>query len=209
MLKADAIVLACGASLTRFAPAAFIPLALSRGQIEWGSGAAPEHALTQGVYVAPFDGGVLFGATFDRLQEETEVAADALSRARNLAALAKLAPELAAGIAVQSLESRAALRATTPDRAPVAGLLPDAPAWLDQYAPIAHGGAPCTQAPPPAHAGVYVLGGLGARGLTLAPLLGERIAGELVGEPPMLGRRVLDALHPARFLHRALKRREH
>ena len=62
-------------------------------------------------------------------------------------------------------------------------------------------------APPPAHAGVYVIGGLGARGLTLAPLLGERIAAEMCGEPQLCRAVALDAMHPARFLHRALKRR--
>jgi tRNA 5-methylaminomethyl-2-thiouridine biosynthesis bifunctional protein len=51
-----------------------------------------------------------------------------------------------------------------------------------------------------------VLGALGARGLTLAPLLGERIASEMCGEPQVLSQRVLDALHPARFLYRSLKK---
>ena len=59
---------------------------------------------------------------------------------------------------------------------------------------------------PPALGGVYVLGGLGARGLTLAPLLGERIAAEMFGEPQALSKACLALLHPARFLHRALKR---
>jgi tRNA 5-methylaminomethyl-2-thiouridine biosynthesis bifunctional protein len=85
--------------------------------------------------------------------------------------------------------------------------LPDAEAWLAQYAPLAHGGGIESDAPPPAHAGVYVLGGLGARGLTSAPLLGEIIAGEMFAEPQLLPRAARDALHPARFLHRKLKRR--
>ena len=44
-------------------------------------------------------------------------------------------------------------------------------------------------APPPAHDGVYVIGGLGARGLTFAPLLGELIAAEMCGEPPLFSDR--------------------
>jgi tRNA 5-methylaminomethyl-2-thiouridine biosynthesis bifunctional protein len=85
--------------------------------------------------------------------------------------------------------------------------LPDALAWLAQYEGLAHGRAINTTVPPPAHAGVYVLGGLGARGLTLAPLLGERIAAEMCGDIMPLPKNSLDAIHPARFLHRALKRR--
>lgn len=201
MLKADAVILACGGALTHFAPARFLPITLSRGQIEWGEGKPPAHAITQGHYVAPFEGAVLFGATFDK----TPVA-EADARARNLAALAKLAPEIAASIDPSTLRSRSSNRATTPDRLPIAGLLPDATAWLAQYEPLAHGRAITTTAPPPAHQGVYVIGGLGARGLTFAPLLAERLASEVCGEPPLLSQRAMDAIHPARFLHRSLKR---
>ncbi len=202
LLKADAVVLACGAALTQFEPASFLPIALSRGQIEWGKGAPPQHALTRGSYVAPFDGGVMFGATFDKTPAPPEDA-----RARNLAALRGLAPEIAASIDEASLHSRASERATTPDRAPIAGLLPDAEAWLAQYADLAHGRALNIDALPPAHAGIYVIGGLGARGLTLAPLLGEVLASEMCNEPGLLSQFARDAIHPARFLHRALKRR--
>ncbi|ANP47105.1 bifunctional tRNA (5-methylaminomethyl-2-thiouridine)(34)-methyltransferase MnmD/FAD-dependent 5-carboxymethylaminomethyl-2-thiouridine(34) oxidoreductase MnmC [Candidatus Viadribacter manganicus] len=202
LLKADAVVLACGAALTQFEPAAFLPIALSSGQIEWGEGAPPTHALTHGSYVAPFDGGVLFGATFDKTP-----APPADARARNLSALRDLAPDVAANVDEASLHSRASERATTPDRAPIAGLLPDAPAWLAQYADLAHGRAVTTSQAPPAHSGVYVIGGLGARGLTLAPLLGEVIASEMCNEPGLLSQLARDAIHPARFLHRALKRR--
>lgn len=74
-----------------------------------------------------------------------------------------------------------------------------------RYAGLAQGRA-LPEGDAPAHAGVYVLGGLGARGLTLAPLLGERIAAEMFGEPQALSRPALEAIHPARFLVRALKR---
>jgi tRNA 5-methylaminomethyl-2-thiouridine biosynthesis bifunctional protein len=121
--------------------------------------------------------------------------------------LRALAPEIAASIVDASLLSRAADRATTPDRAPVAGLLPDAQAWLAHYAPLAEGRIVKSDTPPPAHAGVYVIGGLGERGLTLAPLLGEVIAAEMCGEPALFSQIARDAIHPARVLHRALKRR--
>lgn len=202
LLSADAIVLACGTALTQFAPASFLPIARSSGQIEWGSGAPPRHATTRGNYLAPFEGGVLFGATFDKA-----LAPEADARARNLAALRNLAPEVAASMGTASLQSRASERATTPDRAPIVGLLPNAEAWLAQYAGLAHGRAIKGNTPPPAHDGVYVVGGLGARGLTLAPLLGEVLAGEMCGEPALLSQLARDAIHPARFLHRALKRR--
>lgn len=202
VLKADAVVLACGAALKAFAPAAFLPLQLTRGQIEWGAvDAPPAHALTCGSYVAPFEGGVLFGATFEKIEAPAQD-----SQRQNLAALAKIAPDIAARLDAGKLNSRAAVRAATPDRAPVAGLLPDAEAWLKLNAAIAKGGEGDANSAQAAHRGVYVLGGLGARGLTLAPILGERIAAEMFGEPQALSSTSLDLLHPARFLHRALKR---
>jgi tRNA 5-methylaminomethyl-2-thiouridine biosynthesis bifunctional protein len=207
MLKADAVVLACGASLARFAPARFLPIALTRGQIEWGEGPAPARAIVCGGYVAPFGGGLLFGATFDQVADEAPGQPSEQARRRNIAALARLAPELAEALDASRLGSRVGLRATTPDRAPVAGLLPDEEAWLARYAGLAHGRRVEANAPPPAHAGVYVFGGLGARGLTLAPLLAERIVSEICGEPQLLSRQALESIHPARFLHRALKRR--
>jgi tRNA 5-methylaminomethyl-2-thiouridine biosynthesis bifunctional protein len=217
LLRADAVVLACGAALTLFEPASFLPITLSRGQIEWGKGKPPPRAITCGSYVAPFDGGVLFGATFDNLGPPAsrrptpppagETPAVQEVRARNLASLYALAPDIAASVDESSLQSRASERATTPDRAPIVGLLPAAEAWLAQYADLAHGRAVSTNGPPPAHHGVYVIGGLGARGLTLAPLLGEILAGEMCNEPALLSQLARDAIHPARFLHRALKRR--
>lgn len=205
LLKADAVVLACGPALQQFEPARFLPLQLSRGQVEWGAGAPPPHAIVRGSYLAPFEGGVLFGATFDKVSQADAPHADDDSRSRNLAALRELAPDIAASVIETSLLSRAALRVTTPDRTPIAGLLPDAERWLARYAPLAHGRKVETDEAPPAHEGVYVIAGLGARGLTTAPLLGELIAAEMCGEPAMLPQSAREALHPARFLHRALK----
>lgn len=204
IVRADAVVLACGAALAAFDATRFLPLDLSRGQIEWGAGPAPSHALVSGSYLAAYEDGVLFGATFDKVDVNSEVEADAASRARNLAALATLAPDIAARTDPSHLRSRASLRAATPDRAPIAGLLPDVDAWRALYAPLAMGQRVGGEAP--ALEGLYVLGGLGARGLTLAPLLAERIASEICGEPQVLSRAALDAIHPARFLLRALRR---
>lgn len=206
LVKADAVIFACGVGFAAFEPTRFLPLRQTQGQIEWGPCARPPlHAHVDGNYVAPFEGGVLFGATFDRELGIPTISGDA--RRRNVEALTKLAPEVADHIDVDALTSRAGVRVSMPDHAPFAGLLPDADRWLAQYAALAHGGPVDASAPPPAYRGVYVVGGLGARGLTLAPLLGERIASEMFGEPQTLSARTLDAIHPARFLHRALKRR--
>lgn len=201
-LKADAVVIACGAALRRFAPASFLPVELSRGQIEWGPlDASPlAHALTRSAYVAPFERGVLFGATFDKVESDAPPPPDGESRARNLNALAEIAPDLAARVHHDQLVSRAALRATTPDRAPIVGELPNEEAWRAYHA--RGEGTPDSVH----HQNLYVLGGYGARGLTLAPLLGETIASSLCNEMQILSAPTRAAIDPARFLHRALRK---
>ena len=47
--------------------------------------------------------------------------------------------------------------------------------------------------------GVWVLGGLGARGFTLAPLLGEMLAAAILQRPVPLPRDQRLGVHPARY----------
>lgn len=209
LAEAGAVVIACGPALARFTQTRWLPLALSRGQLDWAQidGEAPRHAIAMGAYCAPADEAIYFGATFDPWSDDARPPApDEASTARNIANLARLAPDLAARIRPQG--ARAALRATTPDRLPVCGLLPEAHAYRERFAGLAQGRPLDLSAPPPAHEGLYVLGGLGSRGLTFAPLLAERLASEICGEPPPLDRPALEAIHPARFLLRALRRRQ-
>lgn len=198
-----AVVIAAGASLARFAD---LPIERSRGQIEWGplAGGPPEGAVAAGAYAAPFADGIVFGATFDPTTAES-VSPDEASRAQNLAALEALAPDLWARLA-GPLSSRAAIRAATPDRMPVMGQLAGAgfEAWAGAWA----AGGPAPDGDPPGAAGLYVLGGLGARGLAVSPLLAEALASLMLDEPGPLDAEILEALHPARFSWRALKRRQ-
>ena len=203
--EADIVIVCAGRGLATFAQTRWLPLEYSRGQIDWGAAPPPSHIIASGGYVAPFEGGVLFGATFDQIEADQDVKADEGSSARNRAVLARLAPHSAAAFTAKG--RRAAVRISTNDRMPIAGLAPDARAWTWAFASLRDGRAPDDMsAPPPAHDGLYVLGALGARGFLLAPILGERIAAEAFGEPQALDAGVLEAAHPARFLIRALKR---
>ncbi|MDX2234133.1 MAG: tRNA (5-methylaminomethyl-2-thiouridine)(34)-methyltransferase MnmD [Hyphomonadaceae bacterium] len=189
---ADVVVLAAGAALTMWEATRWIPLALSRGQLEW----APRHTLDaareRGAYAAPHDGGLVFGATYDPVGPGEAVAPDDASRARNLAAVAALAPEMTADAVMEGLVSRASVRAATADRAPLAGPAPDAARFAAD--------------PDARHPGLWLLGGLGSRGFTLAPILAECLAARVCGEPPVLDGLAWSAVDPARFLHRARRR---
>ena len=80
---------------------------------------------------------------------------------RNLQSLAQARPALAASLSGRPLEGRAALRASTPDHAPIAAEL---------------------------EPGLFALSGLGGRGFTLAPLLAEHLVAVALGAPSPLPR---------------------
>ncbi|HYD44866.1 MAG TPA: tRNA (5-methylaminomethyl-2-thiouridine)(34)-methyltransferase MnmD [Phenylobacterium sp.] len=146
-----------------------LPLSPICGQAEVVEG---DHAaaVAFGAYAIPTATGLLFGATFDRGVAETVVTAEA--EARNRAALAARLPDLAARLADRPSRSRAAIRAVAPDRRPIAGRLDE---------------------------GLFVLGGLGSRGFTLAPLLAEHVAAQALGAPSPLPQALGTLVSPDRF----------
>lgn len=170
ILEADAVVLAAG-----WGNAALLPdarLSPVRGQADWVQGeTAPPVAW--GGYAVPTGGGLLFGATHDRDDVSTEIrAADS---DRNRAALSARLPALAGRVEAAGRRSaRAAVRATTPDRLPLAGAVPGRP-------------------------GLFMLGGLGSRGFCAAPLLAEHLAALIVGAPSPLPAGLAARVDPGRF----------
>jgi len=171
---ADAVVLCAGAGTSALLPA--IALSPVRGQAEWVTGlTAP--AVAWGGYVAPTADGLLFGATHDRGDSDATVRAD--DTVRNLATLAARLPDLAARLDGATLQARAAVRATTRDRLPVAGALPGQP-------------------------GLFILGGLGSRGFCLSPLLGEHLAAQILDRPSPLPGYVAERISPSREAIRPL-----
>jgi tRNA 5-methylaminomethyl-2-thiouridine biosynthesis bifunctional protein len=171
--EADIVCLAAGPFAARLA--AGLPLRPVRGQ---ASVAEDEPffgaAAAWGAYAIPTRTGVLFGATHGRGDASTDLRPE--DDARNRRDLAVGRPALAARLADAPLTARAALRAATPDHMPLMGAVPGAPE------------------------GLFVLSGLGGRGFTLAPLLGEALAALALGAPGPLPRALLARLDPARFL---------
>ncbi|UQV17828.1 FAD-dependent oxidoreductase [Brevundimonas albigilva] len=140
-----------------------------RGQADWVEGPSVR-AVAWGGYAAPTGQGVLFGATHDR--GRTDLAVRPEDSARNRDTLRSRAPALADRVeAAPSAQARVAVRATTADRLPIAGRL---------------------------DGGLLMLGGLGSRGLCLAPLLGEHLAALALGLPSPLPRALAGRVRPDR-----------
>ena len=174
IVEADVVVIAAGWGAAGLWPEG--PLSPVRGQADWVEGAAVP-PVAWGGYAVPTGGGFLFGATHDRGEVSTEVrAADSV---RNRATLAARLPVLAARVeAAGAGLARAAVRATTPDRLPLAG-------------------------PVPGRVGLFVLGGLGSRGFCAAPLLAEHVAALALGAPSPLPGDLAARVDPARLLKSA------
>jgi len=201
---ADQVVIATGAALHDLPFSAHLPLTPARGQISRFEVSTPSnmprHVINGRHYVIPDGQSVVVGASFER--NSTDEAIRDVDNQANLAGLSTVAPLLK--VNPVAIGAHAGIRATTPDRLPVVGPLSDSVACADIYTDIRHGrklaAYPCL----PVHAGVFVLGGLGSRGIVTAPF-----AAHLLSDY-MLGGRLIDQwahlINPARFQIRQLKR---
>lgn len=169
ILEAEVVVVAAGWGSAGLAPA--LPLAPVRGQADWVEGVTTV-PVAWGGYAVPTRHGLLFGATHERnvTSSDTEPGATA----RNLETVAARLPRLARRIAAAGpVQSHAAVRATTPDRLPVAGEL-----------------AP----------GLFTLAGLGSRGFCAAPLLADHVAALALGAASPLTMALARRVDPTRFV---------
>lgn len=203
----DGIILANGMGIDRFAQTRWLPLAARLGQVEMGIADRSEtSAIAAGHYALALENIRLWGATFQRTDTHTPSAPTSTARTTNNTALATLTPADWGPNTAQDagLTSRTGLRATTPDKLPFAGRAPNYERILQDFASLRHGKAPPIT--PPTHEGLWLLGGLGARGFTFAPWLGEHLAAQAFGTASTLGRQEAELVSPLRFLFRALKR---
>jgi tRNA 5-methylaminomethyl-2-thiouridine biosynthesis bifunctional protein len=168
LATADLVCLAGGYGAQRLWPQ--LMLEPVRGQASFAVMDDRPQAAAWGGYVIPTREGLLFGATHDRGRQD--VAVVPADHERNLRTLAQVRPALAGSLRHTALEGRAALRASTPDRAPIAGEL---------------------------EPGLVVLTGLGGRGFTLAPVLAEHLAASALGIPSPLARALAAAVGPRLF----------
>ncbi len=203
----DAVVIAAGLEALGFDQTKRLPLAGSAGQIDWFRDAAPpETVLAFGPYAAPAPaGGMVIGATYAPIAIGAEARFSPEATQSNIDAVARGAPEAARRLRAEDALPRVSVRCTTPDRLPIAGPVPD---W-DFYATAYDGlrtGARRDYPKGRVYPGLFVLTGLGSRGLVTAPLCAAMIASEIAGAPSPVDSDVAETLHPARFRIRDLKR---
>jgi tRNA 5-methylaminomethyl-2-thiouridine biosynthesis bifunctional protein len=211
LAKAPVLVLACTASTPRLLQpwcAAPWPLDATRGQVtrcEAGAGGTALRCAVAGDgYAIPLpDGSLLCGATREAATLAEMLGAPDIrtqitpaAHRHNLKRLQRLTG-LQAPLDAAALQGRAGWRLHADDRLPIAGAVPlrDLPPGQrrDQARLL------------PRAEGLFVLTALGARGLTLAPLLGRLVAAQALGTPWPLEQDLADAVDPARWRVRAAR----
>lgn len=215
----DAVVICAGESTAKLLPQAMLALNAIRGTIS--SYAVPHHV--QGLpcvicasgYATPvIDGEMVVGASFERLNQheplhqvfselptpESETDEVAVSEfMSNLERLEIIAPQLAQQCQDFPVQERTSIRSATLDRMPHVGRILDHRITLSaRVSRLEH---------MPRHPRLWVLGGLGSRGLSSAPLGAEMIAAQMQGRDLPIASRVAQAVDPVRFALRQHQRR--
>ncbi len=103
--------------------------------------------------------------------------------------------------------ARAAVRCSSPDHLPVVGAVPST-AQFNELADLYKALPLQRYQVPSVEQNVFVLSGLGSRGLTTAPLLAELLTSQIVNRPLPLPGDLLNALQPNRFIVRSLIKRQ-
>lgn len=180
------------------------PVEKVRGQIsQWRAGtgwAVPLMPIAGVGYVLPLSRSeVIFGATSQRGDDDPSVRDS--DHLRNLAQLGRLTGNPVGHIGAQELQGRTAWRMVSRDRLPIIGGVPDLTALappgrlrLDQPRFV------------PRLPGLFVFTALGSRGITWSALGAQVLASSITGAPQPLEARLLDAIDPARFVSRAVRR---
>ena len=218
LAEAEHLVLAVGAALAGFTETAFLPLRYVGGQIsylpETAASAKLKAVITQEGYFPPAVDGLHYtGATFEKLRVKAEThPVTEKGHRKNLTMLGGfLPPAFFDGINPEDLQGRAGIRTSVPDHLPVIGKCPVAEKWLEDYAGLSYGQLTEKQIDldtAAVHEGLYLCGAFGSHGMTSAQLAGEMIAAEICGDPLPVPEKVAAAIHPGRFIIRALKRNE-
>lgn len=178
-----------------------------RGQISLGAVsvfAAPKVPISGSGYLLPaVNGQVMFGATAQ--PGDTDASVRAADHRLNLARLARLTgrpdgirsshPDEAK---IDRLEGRTAFRCSAIDRLPLIGRV------VDRTSVEAAGHS--RPRPVPRLPGLYLFSGLGSRGITWSALGARLLAAQIAGAPLPLEADLVDAVDPARFVVRELRR---
>ena len=231
VINSETVVIASAYDCKQFEQTSYLPLRKLRGQITQLPATAESRKIKTVIcgegYITPADNNDNHscGATYNKDLFTTELR-DQDHRA-NLQQMAATDAGLAAVLGQpdsSQLPGRANFRCTTPDYLPIAGPVPDAAAMLSDYAMLRRDAKALITTSGRYLPNLFVNCGMGSRGLSYAPLTAELLANQIAGQMSALAQgeeqykqeqpkqqkkqqeELCQAMHPARFLIRDLKR---
>ncbi|KUQ04660.1 bifunctional tRNA (5-methylaminomethyl-2-thiouridylate)-methyltransferase MnmD/FAD-dependent cmnm(5)s(2)U34 oxidoreductase MnmC [Enterobacter hormaechei subsp. xiangfangensis] len=203
------VVLANGHHISQFTQTASLPVYPVGGQVSHIPTAPQLSKLRQVLcydgYLTPqnpSNGHHCIGASYHR--GETDMQYSEADQQQNRQRLVDCFPNAswAKEVNVGEGQARCGVRCATRDHLPMAGNVPDYDATLEVYQDLADSKETAVSAP--VHPELFMLGGLGSRGLCSAPLLAEVLAAQMSDEPVPLDRVTLAGLNPNRLWVRKL-----
>ena len=211
LCEADVLVLANGERLKSIDQTSWFPLKLSRGQLAYlpleNLKKPPKTVLCYQGYMIPHcDGMHLLGATWSYSNVSTTL--NDADQGELLDNLSTWVPE-AGLIPPNTLLGRVSFRVKSPDHIPLAGPVPVLEDFQRDYEDL-HLGQIHRRFPRGTYyPGLFVSSGHGARGLVSAYLAARVITAQITGGQPPLVTDLVQALNPARFLIRELRKHPH
>jgi len=211
-LIADSVILANSTACQSFAQCDGLTIQPVRGQVEHlpqtNELGQLQTVLCHKGYITPAQNGKQhLGATFDKNQTDVDYRTE--DEQRNLDTLHTALPNATWLHAIEANQTgRASIRGATADHLPLMGNVPNLPAQAQQYENLnkLRSSAKLALPAPSQWPNLFMLTGLGSRGLCTAPLLAEALACQISGKPLPLNQAQLNALNPNRFLIKQLIR---
>lgn len=212
--NASVLVICGGADSIEIEQLKSLPLTATRGQITSMTSNKQINKLSTVIchkgYLTPANKGIhCIGATFQK--NDTNLETDKADDHYNLTMLAKCLPELSSTISWQEEDissSKARLRCMSQDHLPLVGAVPNIKEHIQTYAHLGKDKNWKYNEAPPCIDNLYVLLGLGARGLCSAPLAADILTAELCNTPYSMDNQMIFNLSPNRFIIRDIIKRK-
>ncbi len=176
----ETVIVAAGVGSAALFPGAPLPIRPNRGQIAYvrADGNGQRAPVTYGGYLSPLieletgEKAQVLGATYARRDELPGDDWESVRQTDTDSMQNALFENMPDVEVTETFGGRTSLRATVRDYLPLVGQIGE---------------------------GAYILSGLGSRGFLTAPIMAEVIADEITDVPPPIEKRLLAAVHPARF----------
>ncbi|WNC73496.1 bifunctional tRNA (5-methylaminomethyl-2-thiouridine)(34)-methyltransferase MnmD/FAD-dependent 5-carboxymethylaminomethyl-2-thiouridine(34) oxidoreductase MnmC [Thalassotalea psychrophila] len=184
-----------------------MPLSIVRGQVSQMKTNAKinnlKTVLCHKGYLTPENNNVhCIGATFDK--DDSDLSSRSIDDSYNIEMLERCLGDIGQWTSEDVKASKARLRCCTPDHLPIVGRIPNIDLHKQYYAHLSKDKNWHYQQVAPLKNGLYVLTGLGARGLCSAPLLADILAAEICNDDYPVDEEMLFNLSPNRFIIRDL-----